>query len=201
MRRIVTLACVCLTAVACNGRLQAEAADARAPLDATAPVDVGIEDAGPDALICPASDGSPCSRFEACVIQALQQASEKDAASVPRGIWTAISGFDLLELVRQTAYAAGDCNAEDSPSDAGVISCDSYDPFVAAPPDASAMHYSNDLGQFVGLDGLDYVWTWLPDLEPAPFLLTRKQEGELGLYQAIVGYNQCAGEPSLDAGR
>lgn len=64
---------------------------------------------------------------------------------------------------------------------------------------------SHALGQFVGPDGHDYIWTYFANSplsiqpgEPAWFVV-RQDDNPAG-YQLVLDYNQCTGSGAPDGG-
>ncbi|HEY6462471.1 MAG TPA: hypothetical protein VIY73_20020, partial [Polyangiaceae bacterium] len=141
---------------------------------------------------CPYAAGASCAVIVPCVLADL---ADYDA-DVPDIGWTFFRGVDMINFFRNIAVINDVCT--------DFISC-TYDPFDAAPPDASPASFSNADGQFVGPDGYDYIWTYFPSAPWSPqpgtpgWLVVRRDRDPAG-YQLVLDYNQCTGSGAPDGG-
>jgi hypothetical protein len=186
MRPSLALVLAGLLVAACGGRLGAEAsgADGGPPFDAgvTLPVtDSGTppSDGGADvtdAASCVGPDASSCDAIFTLIV------TQVDGSPHPCSFgpaWTFFREKDFVDFFEQVAVDAGLCTS--------FASC-SYDPLGPCAADASPGTCPNDLGEFVGPDGLDYAFTLVRTRNV--YLLVRKDRNPSG-YALVAAANAC----------
>jgi hypothetical protein len=182
-------ACVLALVAACGARtgpgddLAVEAGTVPSILDASSIPEVSspppIRDAGPDE-----PDASPCD----VIIEGMEHAAalQQDSGNGD-GFYVDEQLTDLVILMRNVAFGGGFVDTLHGVDCSVAYDACTYDPFTPQ-LDASDIHYSNPLRQFVGPDGQSWVWAYVS--QQNVYVLASASRAP-ATYQLVLEYNEC----------
>ncbi len=157
------------------------------PLDAEAAVPM------PD---CAPGDGATCSRYSLGLISACFDPRNPSGDSTNAVFFLrmadVLSWFQTLATTYDLVVPAHGVDCTPVGLDAGECT---YNPMTLQ-LDASDVHYSNAIQQFVGPDGLPYVWLYEPERNVWVFVPDDGQAASAAAYQLLVQYNECGNRPA-----